>query len=240
MQVREEGIERVKGANGLAAVMAERGIELRKKGRVLVAGALSTKRGRPPSRSRRGRVSTTALGAAQTVTSSARDEARQGELWGCSRGLARHAGLDLGQLMEGRPRIRQRTPLAALTPPRNGKTASVSTPRPRARPTWRPAGAPRLWSFPWWWSTPTGPRARGRTRRRTWRSAASRTGSSAGGEGRLCGRIPPEDCPRHGELRDELLSSASSPPRGALLGGCVVVPILDPVWASGRTSTAGG
>ena len=36
MQVSKEGIERVKAANELSAVIAERGIELRKKGRVLV------------------------------------------------------------------------------------------------------------------------------------------------------------------------------------------------------------
>ena len=37
MQVSKEGVERIKGASDLAAVLAERGIELRKKGRVLVA-----------------------------------------------------------------------------------------------------------------------------------------------------------------------------------------------------------
>jgi DNA primase len=37
MQVTKEGIERIKSANDLAAVVAERGIELKKKGRQLVA-----------------------------------------------------------------------------------------------------------------------------------------------------------------------------------------------------------
>ena len=37
MQVTKEGIERIKGANELSAVLAERGVELKKKGRVLVA-----------------------------------------------------------------------------------------------------------------------------------------------------------------------------------------------------------
>lgn len=37
MQVTKEGIERIKAANELSAVVAERGIELKKKGRVLVA-----------------------------------------------------------------------------------------------------------------------------------------------------------------------------------------------------------
>jgi DNA primase len=37
MQVSKEGIERIKAANELGGVLAERGVELRKKGRVLVA-----------------------------------------------------------------------------------------------------------------------------------------------------------------------------------------------------------
>lgn len=37
MQVTKEGIERIKAANDLAAVVAERGIEVKKKGRVAVA-----------------------------------------------------------------------------------------------------------------------------------------------------------------------------------------------------------
>ena len=37
MQVTKEGIERIKSANELSAVIAERGIEVKKKGRVLVA-----------------------------------------------------------------------------------------------------------------------------------------------------------------------------------------------------------
>lgn len=37
MQVSKEGIERVKAANELSAVVAERGIEVKKKGRVVVA-----------------------------------------------------------------------------------------------------------------------------------------------------------------------------------------------------------
>ena len=37
MQVTKEGIERIKSANELAAVVAERGVELKKKGKQLVA-----------------------------------------------------------------------------------------------------------------------------------------------------------------------------------------------------------
>src|SRR5437773_1016168 len=37
MQVTKEGIERIKGANELAAVIAERGIEVKRKGRQMVA-----------------------------------------------------------------------------------------------------------------------------------------------------------------------------------------------------------
>ena len=89
MQVTKEGIERIKSANDLAAVVAERGIELRKKGRQLV-GAVSLPRGEdgvlqrlfgegalPLLRLRR-------LGRRHRL----RDEARQGEL----RWSARDAG----------------------------------------------------------------------------------------------------------------------------------------------------
>ena len=37
MQVTKEGIERIKSANELSAVIAERGIEVKKKGRVIVS-----------------------------------------------------------------------------------------------------------------------------------------------------------------------------------------------------------
>src|SRR5215813_2704659 len=37
MQITKEGIERIKAASELSAVVAERGIEIRKKGRVVVA-----------------------------------------------------------------------------------------------------------------------------------------------------------------------------------------------------------
>ena len=53
---------------------------------------------------------------------------------GALESLARRAGLDLGRLMEERPRIQQRTPLAALTPPRNGKGLRLRNHQPRARP----------------------------------------------------------------------------------------------------------
>ena len=53
--------------------------------------------------------------------------------------LARRAGLEIERLMEERPRIQQRTPLAALTPPRDRESAPASRPSAEGAP---PHGAP--------------------------------------------------------------------------------------------------
>ena len=128
MQVSKEGIDRIKGASDLAAVMAERGIELRKKGRVLVARCPFHEEKTPsftvtPAK---GLYHCFGCGAAGDVIGfvTKHDKVSFG---GALDTLARRAGLDLGRLMGERPRIQQRTPLAALTPPRNGKSASASS-----------------------------------------------------------------------------------------------------------------
>jgi DNA primase catalytic core len=118
MQVSKEGIERVKAANELPAVLAERGVELRKKGRVLVARCPFHEEKTPsftvtPSK---GLFHCFGCGVAGDVIGfvtkhdkvSFRDALEV---------LAKRAGLDLKKEMEARPRAVRRTPAEALAPP---------------------------------------------------------------------------------------------------------------------------
>ena len=168
MQVTKEGIERIKSANDLAAVVAERGIELKKKGKQLVAPCPfhEEKTASFNVSSAKGLYHCFGCGASGDVIGfvTKHDKVSFG---GALETLARRAGLDLERLMEERPRIQQRTPLAALTPPRNGKPP-LRRPRPRARPSMarRHCRTPAR-SSPASSSTTTGPSASGRTRRRT-------------------------------------------------------------------------
>ena len=135
MQVTKEGIERIKGANDLAAVVAERGIELKRKGRQLVASCPFHQE-RTASfnvSSAKGLFHCFGCGAAGDVIGFVTKHDRV-SFSGALDALARRAGLDLTRLMEERPRISQRTPLAALTPPRNGKGASASKPSAEGAP----------------------------------------------------------------------------------------------------------
>lgn len=117
MQVTKEGIEAIKGASDLAAVITERGVELKKKGRVLV--------GRCPFHDEKtasftvtpskGLFHCFGCGAAGDVIGFVSKH----DKLGFSRALevlARRAGLDLGKLMEERPRVVRPTPIEALTP----------------------------------------------------------------------------------------------------------------------------
>ena len=128
MQVSKEGIERIRAANPIEAVVAERGIELKKKGQQLV-GSCPFHKEKTASfnvSSAKGLYHCFGCGAAGDVIGflTKHDKVSFG---GALEALARRAGLDLTKLMEDRPRIQQRTPLAALTPPRNGKPASKAT-----------------------------------------------------------------------------------------------------------------
>ena len=179
MQVTKEGIERIKSANDLAAVVAERGIELKKKGQQLVAPCPfhEEKTASFNVSSAKGLFHCFGCGASGDVIGfvTKHDKVSFG---GALETLARRAGLDLGRLMEERPRIQQRTPLAALTPPRNGKALGLEAHGRGRAPPWRAARRAGE-SSPGSSSTTTGPSASGRTPRRTSRSAASRTRTSS-------------------------------------------------------------
>ena len=149
MQVTKEGIERIKSANELGAVVAERGIEVKKKGRVLV--------GRCPFHEEKtasftitpakGLYHCFGCGAAGDVIGfvTKHDKVSFGSALDT---LARRAGLDLAKLMESRPRIQEPKPLAALTPFRNPDskpTAEGAPPRPLQ------TAAPARSFEPWPW-----------------------------------------------------------------------------------------
>jgi DNA primase/DNA-binding transcriptional ArsR family regulator len=229
MQVTKEGIERIKSANDLAAVVAERGIELRRKGRQLVAPCPfhQEKTASFNVSSAKGLFHCFGCGVSGDVIGfvTKYDKVSFG---GALESLAHRAGLDLGRLMEERPRIQQRTPLAALTLPRNGKSAPATKPSAEGAPS---HGAP-----------PTA--LLSRVVEHYHRTFCEREDAQAYlakrglvdrdllralkvgyANGSLLKVIPKE-----GEVRQELVSLGVITPEGReLLGGCVVVPIPDPV-----------
>ena len=127
MQVTKEGIERIKSANDLAAVVAERGIELRKKGRQLVASCPLHKEKTASFNvsSAKGLFHCFGCGASGDVIGFVTKYDKVSFAFALEI-LAKRAALDLARLMEERPRIQQRTPLAPLVPPRGTVTPKAS------------------------------------------------------------------------------------------------------------------
>ncbi len=135
MQVTKEGIERVKTANELPAVLAERGISLRKKGRVLVARCPFHEEKTPsftvtPSK---GLFHCFGCGVAGDVIGFV-TKYEKVSFGAALDTLARRAGLDLRKLMEERPRMKQRTPVDVLTSPRDADAAGPSKDSSRGAP----------------------------------------------------------------------------------------------------------
>jgi len=229
MQVTKEGIERIKSANELAAVVAERGIELKKKGRQLVAPC-PFHREKTASfnvSSAKGLYHCFGCGASGDVIGfvTKHDKVSFG---GALETLARRAGLEVGRVMEERPRIQQRTPLAALTPPRNGQGASASKPSAEGAP---PHGAPP----PAILSRVVDHYHRTFCEREDAQVYLAKRGLTdldllrvlkiGYADGTLLKVIP-----KDGETREALVSLGVITPEGReLLGGCVVVPIPDPL-----------
>ena len=118
MQVTKEGIEAVKAANELLSVVAERGIELRKKGRVAVARCPfhEEKTASFTITPSKGLYHCFGCGAAGDVIGFVTKYDRV-SFGSALETLAKRAGLPLSKLMEDRPRILLRTPLSVLTPP---------------------------------------------------------------------------------------------------------------------------
>jgi DNA primase len=105
MQVTKEGIERIKSASDLVAVVAERGVELRRKGRQLV-GSCPFHEEKTASfnvSSTKGLYHCFGCGASGDVIGFVTKHDRV-SFSAALQTLARRAGLDLGKVMEDRPR----------------------------------------------------------------------------------------------------------------------------------------
>jgi 5S rRNA maturation endonuclease (ribonuclease M5) len=230
MQVTKEGIERIKASNELASVVAERGIEIKKKGRVAVARCPfhDEKTASFTITPSRGLFHCFGCGAAGDVIGfvTKYDKVSFG---GALEMLARRAGLQLSKLMEERPRILARTPLAALTPPPSLK-GNGSNGHGGAAPSAGPLLARVVEHYHKTFCEREDAQAyvkeRGLTDLDLLR--ALKVGYA---DGSLLKVVPTT-----GEVRDQLLSLGVITREGReLLGGCVVVPIPDPVsgqWTS--------
>jgi DNA primase catalytic core len=232
MQVSKEGIEALKAANPLDAVVTERGISLKRKGRVLVAPCPFHEEKTPsftvtPSK---GLFHCFGCGVAGDVIGFLTRYDKTSfpnalEL------LAQRAGLDLKNLMASRPR-RLSTPVELLTTPREDTAKGAP-----------PEGAPPQ-------PTAASPEVLARVVDHYHRSFCERDDA----QGYLAKRgLTDTDLlkalkvgyadgsllkstPKTGQLREQILSLGVITKQGReLMGGCIVVPIPDPLtgqWTS--------
>jgi len=229
MQISKEGIERIKAANELHSVVAERGIEVKRKGRQLVALCPFHSEKSPsfvlsPAK---GMYHCFGCGAAGDVIGFVTKHDKVS----FSRALevlARRAGLDLVAVMDERPRtVSAAAPAIAPPPssstPANGNGGALAV----------PSGAVLARVVEHYHRTFCARAdAQDYLKRRDLVDAdllrAHRVGYA---DGSLLKVIP-----RDGEVRRQLVSLGVVTPEGReLLGGCIVVPIPDPVsgqWTS--------
>src|SRR3990172_5270023 len=117
MQVTKAGIERIKASNELSAVVAERRIEVKRKGRPLVASCPFHEEAEASFTITPGKglYHCFGCGAAGDVIGfvTKHDKVSFPEALEI---LARRAGLDLTKIMEDRPRVLRASPPEALTP----------------------------------------------------------------------------------------------------------------------------
>ena len=225
----KEGIERIKSANELAAVVAERGIEVKKKGRVVVARCPfhEEKTASFTITPSRGLYHCFGCGAAGDVIGfvTKHDKVSFG---GALETLARRAGLDLKKLMEERPLVLQRTPLQALTlpPSLKGKDSNGSGDGQEGV-SGLAAGALLARVVEHYHRTFCERKdAQGYLKQRGLVDVDLLRALKVGyADGSLLKTLP-----RSGELKDQLAKLGVITSEGReLLGGCVVVPIPDPL-----------
>jgi DNA primase len=240
MQVTKSGIERIKGANELSAVVAERGFELKKKGRVLVTCCPfhEEKTASFTITPSKGLYHCFGCGAGGDVIGFVTKYDRV-SFGAAMQMLAKRAGLDLGKLMEDRPRV-VNMPAEALTPPRELKAAAKREPAPAGNG--KPAAPaidartllPRVVehyhrTFCAREDAQAYLKKRGLVDVDLWR--VLKLGYADGSLLKLL--------PKDGELRAGLVELGVITAAGReLLGGCVVVPIPDPL--SGQWTTLYG
>ena len=230
MQVTKEGIERIKQANDLSAVVSERGIEVRKKGRQLVALCPFHSEKSPsfvlsPAK---GMYHCFGCGAAGDVIGfvTKHDKVSFGR---ALETLARRAGLELGKLMEERPRVLPKTPLPALQP---APTKPTTSPNGSGDGRDHDAAAPPVGAL---LATVVDHYHRTFCERADAQEYLKKRSLTDGdllkalrvgyADGSLLKVVPKE-----GAVREQLTKLGVITSEGReLLGGCIVVPIPDPV-----------
>jgi len=214
MQVSRDGIERIRGANPLEAVVAERGIDLKKKGRSLLAlcpfhkektASFSVTPGKGLYKCFGCGVSGDVIGFVVKHDKLSFPAALEA--------LARRAGLDLSRLMDERPRTISRAPTLALALPAAAASISPGPLLTRVVDHYHRTFCEREDAQEYL-------RKRGLTDPDLWR--VFKVGYA---DGSLLKAVP-----KAGELREGLVSLGVITSEGReLLGGCVVVPIPDAV-----------
>ena len=228
MQVSKDGIERIKAANPLADVVAERGIELKKKGRILVGRCPFHSPDKTPSFSvtpSKGLFHCFGCGAAGDVIGfvTKHDKVSFGRALEI---LARRAGLDLKALMQDRPRIVRPAPAEALIRPAPPSKPTANTNGNGHDPA---ALGPLLARVVEHYHRTFLEREDAQAYLVKQRGLADldllRAHKVGYADGSLLKLIP-----KSGELHDHALAAGIITPEGReLLGGCVVVPIPDPL-----------
>jgi DNA primase catalytic core len=227
MQVTREGIERIRQANPIETVVAERGIHLKKKGKSLQA-LCPFHQEKTPSFSitpAKGLYKCFGCGAAGDVIGFVVKHDRL-SFPRALEVLACRAGLDLARLMEERPRggVR-RSPAEALTPP---VPSRVPSPASAVAPGSLLARVVEHYHRAFCERKDAQEYLKGRGLTDLDLLRALRVGYA---DGSLLKVIP-----RSGELREQLLAlGVITKENRELLGGCVVVPIPDPIsgqWAN--------
>jgi DNA primase len=229
MQVSKEGIERIKAANDLTAVLAERGVELKRKGRTLIARCPFHSPDKTPSFTvtpSKGLYHCFGCGAAGDVIGfvTKHDKLSFG---GALEVLARRAGLDLPKVMEPPPRRLQRTPIEALTPPPALRTPTPSSSTDvQAEGVVQPSALLTRVVDHYHRTFCEREDAQAYLRKRGLVDADLLRALKVGyADGSLLKTLP-----KSGDVRDQLVRLGVVTAEGReLLGGCVVVPIPDPV-----------
>jgi hypothetical protein len=229
MQVTKEGIERVKAANELTAVLAERGVELKRKGRTLVARCPFHQPDKTPSFTvtpSKGLYHCFGCGAAGDVIGFLTKHEKL-TFGAALEVLARRAGLELAKVMEPAPRRLQRTPFEALTPPPALRATTPPSTVNDARPEGLQPSAILSRVVDHYHRTFCEREdAQAYLRKRGLVDADLLRALKVGyADGSLLKTIP-----KTGEVRDQLVHLGVVTPEGRELhGGCVVVPIPDPL-----------
>src|SRR6266545_3558120 len=227
MQLTKEGIERIKASNNLAAVVSERGIKVLRKGRHLVARCPFHDEKSPSFTitPEKGLFHCFGCGKTGDVIGfvSHLDNVRFPE---AVRLLARRAGLDPEKLMENPARPLQRTPIGALTPMRDDPPPPPSPPSISRHDLLARVVEHYHRTFCEHAAAAAYLRKRGLTDVEVLK--AFKVGYA---DGSLLKTLPPS-----GDLRQELIALGVVTAEGReLMGGCVVVPIPDPLTGEWTT-----